>query len=419
MSQDFSAFAYGQQHFDEIAEDLALSPAMRAFLRVPMRELQFTIPVRMDDGSYRTFQAFSVLHNDARGPAKGGIRCYPGETLDTLRFSAMSMTWNAALADLPVGGGKGGVICDPHELSHGELERLSRGYVRGAARLIGADKQVLGPDAGSTPQMMTWMLDEFEVIEGRHAPGAVTGTPVALFGSQGRPDATGRGGISVVREAARIRGLDLRGATAALQGYGNVGQAVHLLGRDLLGLKFIAVSDASGGYYNPDGLAPEQLLAWVQQHPIRCLEGFPDADRISTAELLELPVDVLFPAALESVITRKNAPRIKARMLAGMANGPTTHEANEILEANGVIVPPNCLCNAGGMVTSYFEQVQHAYNFYWSREQVAALLEEHMARAFRSVHEYAQAQGISYEKAGCMLAVRRVAEAVAWRGWVR
>ena len=305
MSPEFSAFAYGQQHFDAIAAALDLSPAMRAFLRVPMRELHFTIPVRMDDGSYRTFQAFRVQHNDARGPAKGGVRFHPDETLDTVRYLAMCLTYTTALADLPVSGGKGGVVCDAGALSKGELERLSRGYVRGAARFIGPDQDVPSPDVFTTPQMMAWMLDEYEVIHGRHAPGAVAGKPVALFGSLGRGDALGRGGICVAREAAKLQGLNLHGATAAIQGYGNVGQAVHQVGCDLLGLKVVAVSDHSGGLYNPNGIPPAKLLAWVQQHPKRLVEGFPDADVITNAELLELPVDVLFPALLEHVITRK------------------------------------------------------------------------------------------------------------------
>ena len=422
MSTEFSAFAYGQQHFDEIAQDLALSPAMRAFLRTPMREFHFTIPVKMDDGSYRTFQALRVQHNDARGPAMGGVRFFPDDKIDTIdmvRYLALCMTYNTALADLPVSGAKGCVICDPAALSVGELERLSRGYVRGAAGFMGADKDVLAPDVYVTPQIMAWMLDEYEAIHERSAPGTVLGKPVALFGSQGRSDAIGRGGICVTGEAARILGMDLHGATAALQGCGNVGQAAHLRGRDLVGLKFVAVSDPSGGYYNPDGLAPEALLAQSGQHPRRVLEGFPDAGRISNAELLELPVDVLFLAALEHVITRENAPRIKAKMIVGLADGPTTPEADAILEANGAIVLPNCLCNAGGMVVAHFEQAQNAIDSYWSREQIAALLEGHMVRAFRAVHEYARSQGVSYQAAGCRLAVQRVADAVALRGWAR
>ncbi|MCX6029574.1 MAG: Glu/Leu/Phe/Val dehydrogenase [Chloroflexi bacterium] len=417
MSIEFSMFAFAQRHFDEIAEALNLSPAMRAFLRVPMRALHFTIPVQMDDGSYRTFQAFRVQHNDARGPAKGGVRFHPNETIDSLRALAMWMTWNTALVDLPLGGGKGGVICDPQKLSERELERLSRGYMRGAAYFIGADKDVPAPDVFVTPQIMAWMLDEFEVIHGRHVPGIVTGKPVSLFGSLGRGDATARGGIYVAGEAGRILGMDLHGATAAIQGYGNVGVFVHQLGCDLLGLKVVAVSDGRGGAHNPRGLPFEKLLAWKEES--RSVINFPDADQITNAELLELPVDVLFPAALENVITGDNAPRIKAKMIVGLANGPITPEADDILNANGVIVLPNCLCNAGGMTVSYFEQAQNAYNFYWSREQVTALLKDHMTRAFRAVHEFAQAQRVPYQLAGCMLAVRRVAEAVTLRGWVR
>jgi glutamate dehydrogenase (NAD(P)+) len=417
MSSQPNPFEIAQHQLDDAAAILALSPAMHAFLRVPMREFHFTVPVQMDDGSFQTFQAFRVQYNDARGPNKGGIRFHPDETIDTVRALAAWMTWKTSVVDIPLGGGKGGVICDPKSMSVGELERLSRGYMRKVAYFLGPDKDVPAPDVYTTPQIMTWMMDEYEVITGRHLPGVITGKPVPLFGSLGRGDATARGGICTVREAAKALGLQLQGATAAIQGYGNAGQFAHLLGRDLLGLKVMAVSDSKGGVYSENGIEYEKAVAWKEQ--TGSVVNLPGSDNVTNAELLELPVTVMFPSALENVITASNAARIKAKIVAELANGPTTPEADAILYQNGVYVIPDFLCNAGGVTVSYFEQVQNSYNFYWSLEEVQTRLDAKMTTAFHAVHEMAQAQKVHNRLAAYLVAVKRVAEAVAIRGWVR
>jgi glutamate dehydrogenase (NAD(P)+) len=410
-------FEIAQRQFDEAAAILKLSPGMHAFLRIPMREMHFSIPVEMDDGVTKVFQGFRVQYNDARGPAKGGIRFHPDETIDTVRALAAWMTWKTAVVDIPLGGGKGGVICDPKTMSQGELERLSRGYMRRVAYFIGPDKDVPAPDVNTDPQIMAWMMDEYEVITGRHLPGIITGKPVPLFGSLGRGDATARGGIYVTREAARVLGLDLKGATAAIQGYGNAGQFAHQLGRDLLGLKTVAISDTKGGVYNPAGIDFEKAVEWKRQTD--SVINFSGAQNITNSELLELDVAVLFPSAIENQITGDNAGRIKARIVAELANGPTTPEADQILFKNNVFVLPDFLCNAGGVTASYFEQVQNAYNFYWPLEEIHARLDAKMTEAFYAVHELALKQKIHNRLAAYLISVQRVAEAVATRGWVK
>lgn len=420
MSEKLNPFTIAQHQLADAAAILGLSPAMHAFLRVPMRELHFSIPVPMDDGSYQTFQAFRVQYNDARGPAKGGLRFHPDETIDTVRALSAWMTWKTAVVDIPLGGGKGGVVCDPGGLSKGELERLSRGYMRRVAYFVGPDQDVPAPDVYTTPQIMVWMLDEYETMMGRHVPGVITGKPVPLFGSLGRGDATARGGIYTVREAAKVLGVDLTGADVAVQGFGNVGSWAAILCHQM-GMKVVAVSDVSGGLYNPNGLNIPAISEHVQKHPKRIIEGYaePDARAISNPDLLELPVTVLFPAALENVVTAENAGRIKAKIMAELANGPTTPEADQILFKNGVYVIPDFLCNAGGVTVSYFEQVQNAYNFYWPIDEVHARLDAKMTKAFHAVHDMAQAHKVHNRLAAYLVAVKRVAEATAIRGWVK
>ena len=417
MSTQENPYVNAQRQFDLAAEALKLSPAMHAFLRAPMRELHVSIPVEMDDRSFRVFQGFRVQYNDARGPAKGGIRYHPDETIDTVRALAAWMTWKTALLDLPLGGGKGGIICDPKALSPSELERLSRGYMRRVAHFIGPDKDVPAPDMYTDAQIMAWIMDEYEVMTGRHAPGVITGKPPPLGGSQGRNDATARGGIYTLREAAKAIGLNLSGCTAAIQGYGNAGQFAHLLGRDLLGLKIVALCDRKSGIYNPNGIDFNKAVA-VKKATDRIGE-YPDGDKIQPGDLLELPVDVLFPSAAESLITVENAPRIKVRFVAELANGPTTFDADPILDDNGVTVLPDFLCNAGGVTVSYFEQVQNAYNFYWPRDEIINMLDQKMTRAFAEMRQMAQARRVHNRLAAFIVAVQRVAEAVALRGWVK
>ncbi len=416
MRENLNPFAIAQAQLDEAAAVLQLDPAMHEFLREPMREFHFTIPVRMDDGGVRSFKGFRVQYNDARGPAKGGIRFHWEETVDTVRALAAWMTWKTAVVDIPLGGAKGGVIVDPRQLTRSELERLCRGYMRNLARFVGITKDVPAPDVYTNPQIMAWMMDEYEALMGYHEPGVITGKPLELGGSEGRNDATARGGIYTLREAAKVLGLDLQGKTAAIQGYGNAGTFAHQLAEDLLGMKVVAVSDSRGGILNRNGLPYDQTFA----HKMKtgAVGGFGGCDSITNEELLELDVDVLFPSALENVITEKNAPRIKARISAELANGPTTPEADDILYANGVYVIPDFLCNAGGVTVSYFEMVQNSYQYYWSEEMVHDRLDEKMTKAFHAVHELAQKHKVNNRVAAYLVAIDRVATAVRLRGWV-
>lgn len=407
---------FAQQQIDAAAEILDLPQAARKLLRNPLREFHFQLPVKMDNGNTEVFQAYRVQWNDARGPAKGGLRFHPQETLDTVRALAAWMMLKTAVMDLPLGGAKGGVICNPKQLSDGELERLSRAYMRALAHHIGPEVDVPAPDVYTNPQVMAWMMDEYEVITGHRAPGIITGKPVDLGGSRGRGDATARGGIYALREAAKALGIDLQGKTAAIQGYGNAGSYAHKLAVEILGMKVVAVSDSKGGIYDPDGLDYEQVL----DHKRRTgsVVGFPDTRPISNADLLALDVTVLCPAALENQITGENAERISASIVAELANGPTTPEADEILFRRGVFVIPDILCNAGGVTVSYFEQVQDAYNFYWPEEEVHRRLDEKMVAAFQAVHQIAQERGVHNRLAADILAVQRVYTAMAERGWV-
>ncbi|GAB4306887.1 MAG: Glu/Leu/Phe/Val dehydrogenase [Candidatus Bipolaricaulota bacterium] len=415
VQTSLNPFGIAQRQLDEAAQRLDLDPGLHELLRWPMREFHVRIPVRMDDGSVKVFAGYRVQYNWARGPCKGGIRFHPEETVDTVRALAAWMTWKTAVVDLPLGGGKGGVVCNPKELSTRELERVSRGYIRAIGPYLGPDVDVPAPDVYTNPQVMAWMLDEYETMVGRRAPGVITGKPLPLGGSAGRGDATARGGMYCTREAGRALGIDLRGAPAAIQGYGNAGQFAHALGEELLGLKVVAVSDSQGGIYNPDGLSSKEVIAHKDR--TGSVKGFPGAKAITNADLLELDVVVLFPAALENQITAANAGRIKAKIVAELANGPTTPEADVVLHKNGVYVIPDFLCNAGGVTVSYFEQVQNAYNFYWDVAEVHRRLDEKMTAAFRAVHEAATEHRVHNRLGAYLVAVKRVAEVVRLRGW--
>ena len=416
MSEILNPFAIAQAQLDEAAAVLQLDPDMHAFLRQPMREFHFTIPVRMDDGRVKTFKGFRVQYNDARGPAKGGIRFHPDETVDTVRALAAWMTWKTAVADVPLGGGKGGVICNPREMSQAELERLSRGYMRAIARYIGLTQDVPAPDVHTNPQIMAWMLDEYEMLHGRHEPGAITGKPLPLGGSAGRSPATALGGLFTIREAGKLLGMELNGATTAIQGYGNVGSFAHRLGHDRFGLKVVAVSDEFGGIYSDKGLDPNV----VSQHLRRTgkVANCPETEEISNAALLELKVDILIPAAIENQLTGQNAANVQARIIAELANGPTTPEADNIFHDKGIYIIPDFLCNAGGVTVSYFEMVQNAYQFYWDEALVEERLDSKMTTAFHAVDKMAKARGVDNRVAAYLVAVNRVAEAVRLRGWV-
>ncbi|MFH1155725.1 MAG: Glu/Leu/Phe/Val dehydrogenase [Pseudomonadota bacterium] len=408
-------FKIAQQQLDEAAQRLGLDSATHELLRWPMKEFKVLLPVRMDDGSTRIFHGFRIPYNTARGPAKGGIRWHPDETIDTVRALAAWMTWKTAVVDIPLGGGKGGIICNPKELSEAEKERLARAYVRALSFAFGVTKDVPAPDVYTTPQIMAWMMDEYEVITGQKHPGMITGKPIALGGSQGRGDATARGGIYVTREAARVGHIDLEGKPMAIQGFGNAGQFAALLGNEILGLKLVAASDSKGGVYNPDGISPEDLVA--HKRKTGSLKGFPGAAAITNEALLELPVTVLFPSALENVITRDNAANISCSILCELANGPTTPEADDILFKKGIMVLPDFLANAGGVTVSYFEQVQNTYNYYWSLKEVHQRLDEKMTSAFKGVYDMQQKEKLTLRQAAYLVAVARVAEACKLRGW--
>jgi glutamate dehydrogenase (NAD(P)+) len=408
-------FEIAQRQLDEAAKILGLDRGMHELLRWPMREFHVRIPVRMDDGSVRVFEGFRVQYNWARGPCKGGIRFHPEETFDTVRALAAWMTWKTAVMDLPLGGGKGGVVCNPKEMSERELEQLSRGYIRAIGHYIGPDIDVPAPDVYTNPQIMAWMMDEYEKLVGRSAPGVITGKPLPLGGSAGRGDATARGGMYCIREACKVLGINPKGATCAIQGYGNAGQFAHKLGEELLGLKVVAVSDSKGGIYNPNGLPAQEVIAFKEK--TGTVVGFPGAKSITNAELLELSVDILIPAALENQITASNADRIKAKIVAELANGPTTPEADAILFKKGIYVIPDFLCNAGGVTVSYFEQVQNAMMYYWTAEEVYQKLDQKMTAAFHAVHKMAKEHKVHSRLGAYLVAVQRVAEAVKLRGW--
>jgi len=411
----FNPFEMAQRQLDEAAELLQLDPAVHELLRWPLRELHVTLPVKMDDGTTRIFHGFRVQYNDARGPNKGGIRYHSGETIDTVRALAAWMTWKTAVVDIPLGGGKGGVICDPKALSPGELERLSRAYIRQVGRILGLEKDVPAPDVYTTPQIMAWMADEFAFMQGYNEFGMITGKPLALGGSAGRGDATARGGVFCLREASKALKLDLKGATTAIQGYGNAGSFAHKLGKEMLGLKVVAVSDSRGGIHNADGLDFEKVSA--HKAKTGSVVSLPGAKNISNEELLELDVKIQIPAALENAINESNAARVKAKVVAELANGPTTPEADKILYDKGVYVIPDFLCNAGGVTVSYFEMVQNAYDYYWEEADVHQRLDKKMTAAFWAVHNMAQEKKVHNRLAAYLVAVSRVAEAVRLRGW--
>jgi glutamate dehydrogenase (NAD(P)+) len=416
MTENLNPFAIAQAQLDEAAAVLQLDPDMHAFLRRPMREFHFTIPVRMDDGHTQVFQAFRVQYNDARGPAKGGIRFHPDETIDTVRALAAWMTWKTAVADIPLGGAKGGIICNPREMSRGELERLSRGYMRSIARYVGLTQDVPAPDVNTNAQIMAWMLDEYELLMGHREPGVITGKPLELGGSAGRAPATALGGVITIRETGKTLGIELEGASCAIQGYGNVGSFAHKLATELLGLKVVAVSDEFGGIFNAEGLEYDTVSAHVRQ--TGRVPDCPGTEPISNNDLLTLNVEVLIPAAIENQLTAQNAGDVQARIIAEMANGPTTPEADDIFERKGIYVIPDFLCNAGGVTVSYFEMVQNAYQFYWDEQLVSSRLDQKMTTAFHAVHEMAQRKRVGNRIAAYLVAIDRVATAVRLRGWV-
>jgi len=423
----FNPFEMAQKQFDTVAGLLELDSPTRDLLRQPLREYHFSIPVRMDDGSVRVFRGFRCQHNDARGPCKGGIRFHPQETIDTVRALSMWMTWKCAVVDIPLGGGKGGVICDPHDLSQREQERLCRGWIRAIAQDVGPLRDVPAPDVMTNPQHMLWMLDEFETITGAKYPGFITGKPVGMGGSLGRTEATGYGLVFTLREALKEMKIPVETTCAAVQGFGNVAQyAIQLYTQ--LGGKVVCVScwdqndRASYTYSKKSGISLDELLAITDR-----FGGIDKAkaealgyERLPAEAWIEQDADILIPAAIENQINAETVNKIKPRVkiIAEGANGPTTPEADAVIKKRGIFVIPDFLANAGGVTCSYFEQVQGNQNYFWTRDEVLSKLDEKMTSAFLAVSELARTKKLYMRDAAYVIAVSRVANACKDRGWV-
>jgi glutamate dehydrogenase (NAD(P)+) len=426
MTKEFNAFAMAQRQFDAVADKLQLDEGIRELLRWPQREYHFTVPVRMDDGSVQVFKGFRVQHNDARGPAKGGIRFHPQETIDTVRALATWMTWKCAVVDIPLGGGKGGVICDPHNLSAREQEQLCRGWVRQVARDIGPVRDVPAPDVMTNPQHMVWIMDEYEKLAGGRFPGVITGKPIEVGGSLGRTEATGYGVIYTVREALKRMEIPVEGIRASIQGFGNVAQYAAKLLIELGGV-VVAVScwdnddHCAYTFIKNDGIDVDFLLSITDRF------GTIDKEKATAAGYrveegdawLEQEAEVLIPAALENQISADNVERIHrdVRIVAEGANGPTTPDADEVLMKRGIFVIPDFLANAGGVTCSYFEQVQCNSNFFWPKDEVLQRLDQKMTSAFHAVADLAEETGEFMRDAAYMIAIQKVATACHLRGW--
>ncbi len=399
--------------FDEAADRLGLSQAMRAILRKPKRELIVNFPVRMDNGDVEMFTGYRVQHNINRGPAKGGIRFSPEVSLDEVRALAMWMTWKCAVVNIPFGGAKGGVLCDPHKLSRAELERLSRRYATEISILIGPNSDIPAPDMNTNPQVMAWMMDTFSMHQGYSVPAVITGKPLAIGGSEGRLEATARGVQFVTRDAMIDLGMNPEECKVVIQGFGNVGSIAARLLQEL-GCKVVGISDIRGGVYNPHGIDIHQALHYSKEHGN--LAGLPNTEAVSNWELLTLPCDILIPAAVENQLTRHNATHVKARLIIEAANGPTTPEADVILNDRGVTIVPDILANAGGVTVSYFEWVQDLQRFFWAEHEINNRLESIITRAYRAICEKALQQETNLRMGAYLLAVARVAEATEIRG---
>ncbi|MFC1536013.1 Glu/Leu/Phe/Val dehydrogenase [Candidatus Neomarinimicrobiota bacterium] len=423
----YNPFETAQKQFDRAADLLELDQATRDLLRNPLREFHFSIPIRMDDGSIKVFKGFRVQHNDARGPAKGGIRFHPQETVDTVRALSMWMTWKTAVADIPLGGGKGGVICDPHNLSLTEQERICRGWARQISKNVGSHSDVPAPDVMTNAQHMLWMLDEFETIKGDKDPGFITGKPVGMGGSLGRKEATGYGVMITVREALKVLNINPENTTASIQGFGNVSQFAIELYQQMGGtVKCVSCWDqedhTSYSYKKEDGINLKELLSIT--------DSFGGIDKTKAKELgfemlpgeawLEQDVDILIPAALENQITAENVEKIsdQVKIIAEGANGPTTPEADKVLDKKGIFIIPDFLANAGGVTCSYFEQVQSNMNYFWTKDEVLGKLDVKMTAAFIAVNDFAKSNNLNMRDAAYVISVDRVAQACKDRGWV-
>jgi len=402
-----------QAQLDDVAELIGLDASVHAYLRVPKRVLTVSVPCEMDDRTLRVFEGYRVQHNMSRGPAKGGIRFHPDVSLDEVKALAMWMTWKCSLVNIPFGGAKGGVICDPKAMSMRELENMTRRYTSEISIIIGPEKDIPAPDVYTTPQIMAWIMDTYSMQKGYSIPGVVTGKPIAIGGSLGRDKATARGCLVVANEAMAEIGRSVDGATASIQGFGNAGMHAAELFAEA-GYKIVAVSDSRGGAANAKGLDVAKLIAFKQE--TGSVSGFSGGDKISNKEVLECECDVLVPAALEKVITAENAPRIRAKVVAEAANGPTMPEADDILFDRGIMVLPDILANAGGVTVSYFEWVQDLQEDFWDEEKVNERLKRKMTKAFRETLEQSKKHKVHMRRAAYVVAVGRVAEATKLRG---
>ncbi len=412
--QKESPWEMALQQLKKAADLINLDDDLREVLSHPQREVQVSLPVRMDNGKIKVFTGYRVQHNNARGPYKGGIRYHPNVSLDEVRALAMWMTWKTAVLDLPLGGAKGGIICDPKTLSQGEMERLTRRYAYAISGIIGPYEDVPAPDVYTGPQHMAWIMDTYSALKGHLEPGVITGKPIEIGGSLGRNESTSRGLAIAVAEAAKKLNINVKGATVAIQGFGNVGSNVAVIMVKEYGIKVVAVSDSKGGIYNKNGLNVDKVLD--EKEKSGTVTTYKDAEKITNEELLTLNVDVLVPAALEQVITKDNAGKIKAKIVGEGANGPTTPEADEILYQKGALVIPDILANSGGVTVSYFEWVQDLERLQWSLEQVNKMLEEKMVKAFNDVYETSKKYKTDMRTAALTVAVARVSQAIKLRG---
>ena len=395
-------------------EKLGYPEEVYELLKEPVRMLTVRIPVRMDDGTVKIFTGYRAQHNDAVGPTKGGVRFHPNVTEREVKALSIWMSLKCGIVDLPYGGGKGGIVCDPRTMSFRELERLSRGYVRAISQIVGPTKDIPAPDVFTNSQIMAWMMDEYSRIDEFNSPGFITGKPLVLGGSHGRETATAKGVTICIREAAKKRGIDLKGARVVIQGFGNAGSFLAKFMHDA-GAKVIGISDVYGGLYDPNGLDIDYLLERRDSFGT-VTKLFKNT--ITNKELLELDCDILVPAAIENQITKENAPNIKASIVVEAANGPTTLEATEILTERGILLVPDVLASAGGVTVSYFEWVQNNQGYYWTEEEVEERLEKVMVKAFNNVYEMAQTRRVDMRLAAYMVGVRKMAEACRFRGWV-
>jgi glutamate dehydrogenase (NAD(P)+) len=413
VKEELNPFEIARQQFDRAADYLELEESLRNVLRSAKRQLIVSIPVKMDGGEVKVFEGYRVQHNIARGPAKGGIRYHPNVTLDEVKALASWMTWKCAVVNIPYGGGKGGVVCDPKSLSKNELERLTRRYAFEIAPIIGPDRDIPAPDVYTDSQTMAWIMDTLSMVRGHTELGVVTGKPLALGGSQGRNEATARGALYALRVACKVRGVDLKDARVAVQGFGNAGSIIaRLVAQD--GARVVAACDSKSGLYSESGLDIQAALKHKEE--TGALYGLPNAKEIAPNDVLEVDCDILCPSALENSITLSNVGRVKAKIIAELANGPTTPGADRVLEEEGVLLIPDILANAGGVTVSYYEWVQDQYSFFWSERRINQTLEETIGDAFNKVHQTASRYGTDMRTGAYILAIDRVAEATRVRG---